>query len=66
MAGSVTSGPLTTVAAIVFGVVLGEISACSRPHGKAWQREAVLKGHAMWAVGKDGDPVFSWKGEVKP
>ena len=29
--------------------------------GKAWQREAILKGHAIWAVDKDGDPVFQWK-----
>jgi hypothetical protein len=29
--------------------------------GRDWQREAILKGHAIWAVDKDGGPVFQWK-----
>jgi hypothetical protein len=28
---------------------------------KQLQREAILKGHAIWAVDKDGGPVFQWK-----
>jgi hypothetical protein len=51
---------------LVFGLMLmslgffllGQVFA---PSGKAWQREAVLKGHAIWAADKDGAPVFQWK-----
>lgn len=35
------------------------------PSVKPWQREAVLKGHAIWAVDKDGAPMFQWKSEVE-
>ena len=43
------------------GIVLALGAGSKLPVGKAWQREAILKGHAIWAVDKDGDPVFQWK-----
>ena len=57
------------ILAVVFivGALLGAAAHEKLPHGKAWQREAVLKGHAVWAVDKDGAPVFAWKSaEAKP
>lgn len=49
------------IAAILVGVLFGTVLSDLAPYGKAWQREAILKGHAIWAVDKDGGPVFQWK-----
>lgn len=50
------------LAALVF-MVIGMVLGTSVQFGQKWQREAVLKGHAIWAVDKDGAPVFQWKSE---
>jgi hypothetical protein len=41
---------------LVMGYAIGQ-------KGNSWQREAILKGHAVWAADKDGSPMFQWKDE---
>jgi hypothetical protein len=48
-------------ACLAFGVGCLFFAATNSRYGKGWQREAILKGHAIWAVDKDGSPVFQWK-----
>jgi hypothetical protein len=48
------------LAGVLCGTV-GLVAGAALPVGRGWQREAILKGHAIWAVDKDGGPVFQWK-----
>jgi hypothetical protein len=56
-------GAVALAASLAFSIG-GAITFCmarNRRLKKQLQREAILKGHAIWAVGKDGGPVFQWK-----
>lgn len=54
---------------IFLGIILLEacIVVTHDSTNKAWQKEAIEKGFAVWEVNQStGETKFSWKREVKP
>ena len=56
-----------TTMALILGIVLFLAGALLGQHQtiREKEKEAVLKGHATWAVGKDGSSTFQWKEVTK-